>query len=133
MITQKDLNYLSMALDMSKRSDYRRVHIGAVIVKKNSVISAGYNSQKSHPIQKRYNLRYLGYHTHNVLHAEIDAIVHTADDAELRGATLYVARRGLDNQIRISKPCDACFHMAKDKGIRRIVYTIDDGIREMMI
>ena len=132
MITQRDLHFLNLAFAMSKYSDYKRVHIGVVIVKKNSVISTGCNKIKSHPIQKVYNNRYLDYHTKNCLHAEIDASIK-AEDSDCKGATLYVARRGLDNKIRLSNPCDACFNYAKDLGIKRIVYTIEDGIKEMII
>lgn len=132
MITQRDLYFLKLAFAMSKYSDYKRVHIGAVIVKKNSVISTGCNKIKSHPIQRLYNNRYLDYHTKNCLHAEIDALIK-AEDSDCKGATLYVARRGLDNKIRLSKPCDACFNYAKDLGIKRIVYTIEDGIKEIII
>lgn len=132
MITQRDLHFLNLAFAMSEYSDYKRVHIGAVIVKKNSVISTGCNKIKSHPIQKTYNHRYLGYHTKNCLHAEIDALIK-ADSIDCKGATLYVARRGLDNKIRLSKPCEACYNCAKDLGIKRIVYTIENGIKEMTI
>lgn len=132
MITEKDLHYLNLALTMSEYSDYKRVHIGAVIVKKNSVISTGCNKVKSHPVQREYNDRYLGYHTKNCLHAEIDALIK-ADYRDCRGAILYVARRGLDNVIRLSKPCAACFNYAKDLGIKRIIYTIENGIKEMEV
>ena len=74
----------------------------------------------------------MSYHTKNCLHAEIDALIK-AEDSDCKGATLYVARRGLDNKIRLSKPCDACFNCVKDLGIKRIVYTIEDGIKEMII
>lgn len=130
MITNVDLKYLKLAEVMATYSDYKRVHIGTCIVKKKSVISTGCNKSKSHPIQNKYN------HIANIytkpesrLHAEIDALIKAGEDA--KGATLYVFRRGRDNIYRLSKPCPACMQYIKDCGIKRIVYTIENGIKEL--
>ena len=130
MITNVDLKYLKLAEVMASYSDYKRIHIGACIVKKKSVVSTGCNKSKSHPIQNRYN------HIVNIynkpesrLHAEIDALIKAGEDA--KDATLYVFRRGRDNIYRLSKPCPACMKYAKDCGIKRIVYTIENGIKEL--
>ena len=130
MITNVDLKYLKLAETMATYSDYKRVHIGACIVKKKSVISTGCNKSKSHPIQNKYN------HIANIytkpesrLHAEIDALIKAGEDA--KGATLYVFRRGKDNIYRLSKPCPACMQYIKDCGIKRIVYTMESGIKEL--
>ena len=132
MITERDIKFINAALTAGKLSDYPRVHIGAAIADKSVAISTGNNKQKTHPIQKIYNEKYLPYKTRNSLHAEIDAIIR-ADDDDLRGTTLYVARRGLNNRILNCRPCPACMGLIKDSGIERVVYTINDGIKEMFI
>ena len=52
---------------------------------------------------------------------------------EANGATMYIFRRGLDNIYRNCKPCPACMKMIKDYGIKRVVYTIENGIKEMNV
>lgn len=129
MINESDIRYLKLAEVMSAYSDYHRIHIGAVVVKKHSVISTGCNKNRSHPIQRDYNmLAGMEYRIKCRLHAEIDALIKAGDDA--KGATLYVFRRRKDNLLGMCKPCDACMKYAKDKGIKRIVYTVDNGIKE---
>lgn len=131
MITNTDLKYLKLAETMSNYSDYKRIHIGSCIIKKRCVISTGYNKVKSHPIQNKYNNILSFKKSKDCLHAEIDALIKASIDA--RGATMYIFRRGNDNIYRNCKPCPACMKMIKDYGIKRIVYTIENGIKEMNI
>ena len=129
MITETDLRYLKLAEVMSEYSDYHRIHIGAVVVKKHSVISTGCNRNRSHPMQNTYNyLTGMSYKTKSRLHAEIDAMIKAGDDT--KDATLYVFRRRKDNLLGMCKPCDACMKYAENHGIKRIVYTVDNGIKE---
>lgn len=46
-----------------------------------------------------------------------------AKGANLKGCTIYVARVGARDDIRISRPCSRCMKMIHDAGIKRIVYT----------
>ena len=116
---------------MATYSDYKRIHIGSCIIKKHSIISTGCNQNKSHPIQNKYNHE-LKFKKHkDCLHAEIDALIKASKEAN--GATMYIFRRGLDNIYRNCKPCPACMKMIKDYGIKRVVYTIENGIKEMNV
>lgn len=131
MISNSDLKFLKLAEVMSTYSDFNRIHIGACVVKKKSVISTGCNKNKTHPIQEKYNNKSLSFKkTKAKLHAEMDALIKAGNDAA--GATLYVFRRGNDNIYRISKPCNACMNFIKDCGIIRVVYTIENGIKEIV-
>ena len=132
MITSYDLKYLRVAEMVSKFSDYKRIHIGACIVKKHVIISTGYNKDKTHPIQGKYNIDSFSFiKSKDNIHAEIDAL-HKSNN-NVKGATLYVFRRGKDGIYRMSKPCQACMKYIKDSGIKRIVYTIENGIKELII
>ena len=44
------------AKEISCLSDYNRIHIGCVAVYKNHVLAVGYNTNKTHPLQMKYNL-----------------------------------------------------------------------------
>ncbi len=83
---------------------------------------------KSHPIQKRYNkYRPLDEnHIRNNIHAETDAI-RKCSSKDLIGADIYVYREDSDGNLRICKPCEACFELIKRCGIKRIFYTDTDG------
>lgn len=117
---------------MAELSLYPKVRIGTCLVnKRGRVISTGCNKTKSHPVQHFYN-KYRPYSLPNHgLHAEMDALIHCKEDT--RGSTLYVFRRGMDSKIRLAQPCEACSRMIRDCGVKRVVYTIEDGIKEMLI
>lgn len=132
MISNIDLKYLKVAESVANNSTYKRIHIGAILVNKNKIISSGYNHNKTHPIQKLYNEKYLTYQKikGDKLHAEIDTLIKI-NKKESIGSTLYVFRRGKDNIYRLAKPCKACMQCIFDYGIKRIVYTIENGIKEI--
>lgn len=46
--------------------------------------------------------------------------------SEARGATVYVARLGGRGQA-LSKPCEACDEVMREAGVKRCVYTTEDG------
>ena len=132
MISNADLKHLKLAEVMASYSDYDRIHIGACIIKKRQVISTGYNQNKTQPIQEKYNNKSLTYKKSKAkLHAEMDALIRAGKNS--KGATLYIFRRGNDNIYRMSKPCNACMNYIKQCGIKRVLYTIENGIKEMIL
>lgn len=98
--------------------------LGAVVVNKN-IIGRGRNSKKSHPIMSNYAK---WCHTNHILgtHAELHAILQTPYEKR-NGADIYVCRVLLDDKFVMAKPCDTCYSIIKDMGIRRIFYTIDEN------
>jgi len=140
-VTKKDKKFMRIAEAVSKTSTFRTtmqhriVHIGAVIVKKNRIISVGKNSKKTHPIQKYYD-RYLSYYNdvkfQHHIHAEISAIVNSNED--LYGCTMYIYRcDATEKWLKCCRPCNACYTLIKKVGIKRIVYTINNGYAEEII
>lgn len=77
MIKNKDLRYLNVAKEVSKCSDFKRANIGCCIVYKNDILAVGYNSEKTHTLQKKYN-HYRGLNDQKNVedkeHSEISAI-----------------------------------------------------------
>jgi|TARA_B100001964_G_scaffold211099_1_gene246081 deoxycytidylate deaminase len=93
--------------------------LGAVLVNKNSIISVGNNSYKTHPLLK--------YRTEwPFLHAEQHAIIRRGLD-NCEGLDLYVVRILKNLNYAISYPCDVCKQLIKDVGIRNVYYIDENG------
>ncbi len=101
--------YLKVAIKVALSNDsYPRKRHGAVLVRGGSIQTVGWNSLKSERSR----------------HAEIHAL-QAADTQQLTGATLYVARVGMDNSPRLSAPCDACRAAIRAAQIKQVVYTLN--------
>ena len=91
--------YFSFAKNISQYScfcgDKTSRHTGCVIIHKNRVISVGYNTNKEHPMQKKYN-KERGFNTDNCinsLHAEMAAIIKSDGyNIDWSKATIFVYR-----------------------------------------
>lgn len=123
--------FLQKAKQMAEISDYHNQHIGCVIVYKNKIISAACNSNKTHPIQKKYNkIRFTvseGY-CPDSLHAEIHALVTIANmDIDWSKVIVFTYRKMKSGKCGLSRPCPSCMAYIKYLGIKTVVYSTDDG------
>lgn len=126
MFTNLELKYFKIAEEVSETSEFPRVKIGSIIVKKKEILSVGINQEKTHPMQMRYN-KFNSYNVKNAfLHAEIDAIRKVSID-DLEGSSIYIYRKDLIGNIAMCRPCRACMRAIKDLGIKNIYYTTYDG------
>lgn len=115
--------YLSLAKRISERSD-SRFRVGCVIVRKNRVISVGWNDmRKSHPKCGTYG---------NYLHAEIRSLLKLSG-ADTQNATAYVCRILANGNVGLAKPCPVCYRALKLAGIVNVVYTTNDGEERLSI
>lgn len=124
------------ARDAAKLSDYSRYHIGCVVVYKNHIISSGFNSTKTHPIQKIYNKeRFDTDNTPHSLHAEITALVFLKDrhDIDWKKVEIYTYRENKSGELRMSKPCKSCMALIKSLGISKVNYTINNGYASLYL
>lgn len=110
-----DIGYFKLARNISKQSDYH-IKVGAVICKKKP-INAACNIIKTHPVHTNKFTK--------AIHAEVRAIL-TCSVGDLSGATIYVYRERKDGTIGISRPCNRCYNFIKEKGIKKIYYTINE-------
>lgn len=111
--------YLSeVAIKLADTSTYGKFKLGAIIARKNKIISLGTNSKKTHPLQRRFSSR---PHLDAWQHAEINALTRVGK-IDLEGADVYVARRLADGSIGSSRPCRGCQSALHDHGIRRMIY-----------
>jgi len=115
--------YFNIASKLAKKST-SKFRLGCVIVKKNSIVSFGWNNMtKTHPRCKTYG---------NYIHAELHAILNTNPE-ELKGSTAYVYRERKDGTKGMSRPCPVCSEALKFVGIKKVCYTTDTGfIQEVL-
>ena len=93
------------------RKAYR---LGSVLVNKNSIMSVGNNSYKTHPLLKHRT-------EWPFLHAEQHAIIKRGLD-NCEGLDLYVVRILKNLSYAISYPCTVCKILIKEVGIRNVYY-----------
>ena len=89
--------------------------LGAILVHRNSIVSIGMNSYKTHPLMAART-------SWPFLHAEQNAIIRAGLD-NCEGLDLYIARVLKNNTLAMSKPCKVCIKLIKDVGIRNIYYS----------
>ena len=124
----KDEYYLGIALAVAKKSTCLKKQYGAVIVKNDTILSTGYNSNcrgEPHCIKCSKidcNKDEAEYSTCKSVHAEMNAII-SASRNEMLGATLYLAgyitSTGEEN-LNV-EPCEICLRLIKNAGIDRVV------------
>lgn len=129
----KDEKYMSMVRRLAI-NNHMKTKLAACLVLRNEVISIGFNSDKSHPIQARF-----GRNSESIFkHAEIDCIINALKHIEkedLQRATLYVYRvkkKSKEDPVLVdglSKPCKGCCKAIEHFGIKKVVYsTGENGI-----
>lgn len=133
MISKKDMKMMNVAEAASKLSTHRQFALGAVVANNNGILGIGFNKEKSHPLQKRYNKARVFSkgciaNEWSHIHAELDAMLKVKDRSQLVGATIYVSRSLKSGVNGCARPCAACMDAAKDFKIKKLVYTTEYGI-----
>ena len=133
-MTQSQIQkFFNKAREVSKLSDFDRVHIGCVIVYKKTVIGIGFNTWKTSPMQKRYNkpvYKQKGYiETKNAhsMHAEINALNSVRHlDVDWGKCSMFIYREHKRTHLPLlAKPCDACQRAIEERGIGNVYYTTE--------
>ncbi|WP_048152581.1 deoxycytidylate deaminase [Palaeococcus ferrophilus] len=110
----KDEYFMLIAKLVSLRATCPRLRVGAVAVKDGYILATGYNGAPrgmDHCID--VGCLIVDGHCHRAVHAEQNVIAMAARKGiSLEGATLYVTHF----------PCDTCFKIVLNAGIREIVY-----------
>lgn len=134
-----DIRMLNKAKEIAEGSTYKTHKIGCVLVYKHHILTYAVNTNKTHPIQKTYNMLYRKFTKSDkpILdfgHAEILAIcsvpypiAQTIDWSKVR---LYVARNCKGKEFGMARPCNACAGLIRDMGIKKVFYTTDEGYAE---
>lgn len=114
--------FFDLAKTIAKHSDHPNHQLGAVITKKNKIISFGFNKNKTHT---RSN------HEWKRLHAEISAIIKSKQD--LIGSEIYVYRETKLGTLGMARPCSSCMAAIKEAGIKKMYYTTSTGFMEEIV
>lgn len=126
----RDRKYMDFVRRLAT-SNNMKMKLAACLVIRNEIISVGFNSDKSHPLQKRFSKN-----TEAIFkHAEVDCIIKAlkiVDEEDLKDATLYVHRvkkqnKGDANWVTgMAEPCPGCAKAIEHFGIKRTVYSTDE-------
>lgn len=129
--SERDKRFFDCARSMARLSSHKITRVGAVITDGKTVVSTGYNSEQTHPIQMRYNVhrnfKDINSGVSHCLHAEIAAFVKVKRKS-LRGMRIYVSRLTRLGYSGLARPCPACMAAIRHYGIRDIFYTTEQGI-----
>ena len=106
--------FMNIAQEVSTRSTCDRKHVGAVIVRKKTILSTGYNgSKKGLSHCSDVGCEMIDGHCVRTTHAEANAIVQAAKNGvRIDNAEIFVT----------ASPCYNCFKLIANAGIKRIYY-----------
>lgn len=134
------LRYFKFAREASKGASYRGSHnfapaIGAVAVYKGSIVATACNSNKTSPLQAKYNVyRFRDSNTLDKTHAEVSLIQKLrwkfGDSIDWSKVHIYLYREYKDGTLGPSRCCPSCMALLKELGIKKIFYTTEDGYAE---
>ena len=125
-ITKSHRAYFKAAKAVSELSDFQRVQVGAVAVYGHRIISTGYNTSRTCPLQKKYNkFRFTIETCNHTEHAETSCLkpLIGRKDIDLSKVRLYIWRNLSDGSLGLARPCKSCMALIRDLGIRQIYYT----------
>ena len=129
-LTKTRRAYFKAARAMSKLSDYKKQQVGCVATYKHKIISSGYNTTVTNPLQKHYNqFRFDTDSTMHSKHAEIDCLLPLLNrkDIDFSRVSLYIYREHKSGEPACARPCKSCQALIKELGIRHIYYSNDGG------
>lgn len=118
-----------IAKKAAMKSDFR-VQVGCAVYYKNKLIAIGASTNKTSPLQKKYNVfRKFDRNSGNCLdkaHAEIIALSKIKKkNINMSEVVFYVVRVCKSEMLSMARPCPACTMALMDAGVRKIFYTTE--------
>lgn len=127
-------HFLKIAGDCAKNASYcgpSKVKLGCIAVYHGTILAKGWNSDKTHTDQHKYNYLRFQEKTHycpSKSHAEVSVLSKIKYlDIDFSKVILFVYREYKDGNPAPARCCASCMAAIKSLGIRTIVYTTDDG------
>lgn len=121
-------------------ADYQGSHnfapaIGACAVYKKSIVATAANTNRTSPLQAKYNIyRFRDSDTLHKAHCETVLVQRLrwkfGDSLDWPKVHIYLYREYKDGTLAPSRPCPACMAMLKDLNVEKIFYTTEDGYVE---
>ena len=98
-----------------------------------NVISRGYNQYtKSNTWQKELSLLAGLSEERIFLHSEVSCLIR-ARNLGKKVHTLKIERYGVDNSPKIAFPCKSCQIAIKLSGVKKVIFTTDEGFSEWLV
>lgn len=125
-------HYFNLARNACNYSDFTKVKMGAVLIYKGKILSIGWNSNKTSPLQQELN-KFRNFEkdvslTKNSIHAEVACIAKVKDlNIDWGRVSIFVYRIKKDGSPGYARPCEGCQTLIKSIGIKNIYYTTNDG------
>lgn len=128
-LTKSHLAYFKVAKTVSEMSDFKKINIGCVAVYGHRIISTGYNTYRTSPLQKKYNKFRFVEDTHHSGHAETQCLkpLIGRKDIDFSKVSLYIYREHKNGALALARPCASCFQLIKNLKIKNIFYTNEGG------
>ena len=99
---------IHLAIRYAERSDNAKFRHVAIVKRGRKVLAIGWNT--------------------NWRHAEHDAIGQVRNKELLKGAIILSYRVNNSGQLRMAKPCKKCQELIESVGIKKVIYSDNDGI-----
>ena len=132
--------FFKFAREASKKADYcgssGSPAIGTIAVYKGSIVAEAWNTNKTSPLQAKYNVyRYNNPSLPAKLHSEISLVQKLrwkfGDSLDWSKVDIYNYREYKDGSLACSKPCRSCMQLlAHDLKVKHIFYTTEFGYCE---
>ena len=133
--------YFKFAREASLKADYKGSNacsprIGAVAVYKGSIVAEAFNTNKTSPIQARYNIYRFDndsvpakQHCENLLYQRLRWTF--GESLDWTKVDIYLYREYRNGKMASSRPCPSCMKLLKDDlKLKRVFYTTPDGVVE---
>lgn len=121
--------YFEAARAVAQLSDFPGVKIGCVVSYGHRIISSGFNSMKTDPLQKKYNIYRFSEDSKPSIHAETMALkpLIGRKDIDFKNVTLYVYRESKYGEPMLAKPCKSCEKLLRDLKIHKCFFSTYGG------
>jgi len=136
-MNKKKIKYFNLAKQKANLSDFDRIHIGCIAVNNNKILSTGFNSKKTHPLQAHYDQFRDPENNSNYdhsLHAEMSCLIPLWNkNINWKKVDLYIYRIRKDIGLGLAYPCKSCITAIKDLGIKNVYYTTNNGFAHLKL
>ena len=131
--------YFKFAREASMRATYTGSHrfspmIGAIAVYKGTIVATAWNTNKTSPLQARYNVYRFNADTPDKCHAEVSLVQKLrwkfGDSLDWSKVHIYLYREYKNGMLGPSRPCQSCMALLRELGLTKICYTTEDGYVE---
>jgi len=128
--------YFKFAREASMKATYTGSHrfspmIGAIAVYKGTIVATAWNTNKTSPLQAKYNIYRFNANTPDKCHAEVSLIQKLrwkfGDSIDWAKVHIYLYREYKNGSLAPSIPCVSCEQMLRDLGITTVHCTTENG------